>query len=604
MFSMRVKLLATGAMFLGAVSFGVAAAQDAPKPAEPAPDKTTESKPSRPVTEKDLSAAIDREIAKVWARDKITPTGLSSDEEFVRRVYFDLTGLPPTREETLAFLDSKDKNKREALINRLLDDKRFGEHMGDLWSNIMLGRGGRGDRGGGGTLLAIWFAERFNNNARFSDIIYDLVTAQGKTSVNPAVSIYTREQPFSIANAAGLVTRTLTGVQLQCAECHDHPYEDAWKQTTFQGVASFFSPIQSRQNLRILPVDPEVTDDAREVRLPPAMGENVPAELRQALEQRGRYNRPVTLDGKPVTIPGRDFWRPYLAKWITRKDNRQTARYTANRFWSFAFGIGLLNPVDDFNSFNTPSHPELLDLLADDLVENRYDIKRLYRAMLNSRTYQLSGKGRPAKAEGWHFASSAPRQLSPEQFFGALVTVSGSTEMARGYRGRVGSPAVQVRRQVEARMRQMQRDNPNMRDYDFDEESLKRFESWYEKMSDLWFLRRSMAAGFSSQSSDDEMTDVDGFSLTIDQALAVMNGEFTNRIAGSGRGTIATELVARVKDDSARIEYLYLTVLSRRPTAAETSRLKKYVAEQKDAAAAYEDILFALLAGSEFATNH
>lgn len=602
MFSLRAKLLATGVMFFGAVSFGVAAAQE--KPPEAAPDKTTEAQPTRPVTEKDLSAAIDREIAKVYARDKVTPAGQSSDEEFVRRVYFDLTGLPPTRDEAVAFIDSKEKNKREALINKLLDDKRFGEHMGDLWSNILMGRGGDGARGGGNTLLAVWLAERFNANARFSDLIYDMVTAQGRQSVNPAVALYTRERPFNIANTAGMLTKNLSGIQIQCAECHDHPYEDDWKQTTFQGVASFFSPVQQRVNLRILPVDPEVADDSREVRLPQGVAENAPAELRQALDQRSKYGKPVTLDGKPVTIPGRDFWRPFLAKWMISKDNKQTARYTANRFWAFAFGIGLHNPVDDFNSFNSPSHPELLDLLAQDMIDNRYDVKRLYRAMLSSKTYQLSSKGGPAKAEDWHFASAASRQLTAEQFFGALVTVSGASDLARAFRGRTGSPATQVRRQVEQRMKQMERENPNQRDYDFDEEALKRYEAWYDKMSDLWFLRRTMAAGFSSQSSDDEMTDADGFTLTIDQALAVMNGDITNCIAGSGRGTIAAELVQKVKGEDARIETLYLTVLSRRPTSSETSRLKKYLSEQKDVTAAYEDILFALLAGSEFATNH
>ena len=125
MFSLRAKLLATGLMFCGAVSFGVAAAQE--KPPEAAPDKTTESQPTKPVTEKDLSAAIDGEIAKVYARDKITPTALSSDEEFVRRVYFDLTGLPPTRDEAVAFLDSKEKNKREALIKSLNAATRGGK---------------------------------------------------------------------------------------------------------------------------------------------------------------------------------------------------------------------------------------------------------------------------------------------------------------------------------------------------------------------------------------------------------------------------------------------------------------------------------------------
>jgi len=605
MISLRTKLLATSGLLAGALAFacvGVSMSSAQEKPPQ-SPEGKTAATPDGTGSEKELTAAIDREIANVWARDKITPAKASSDEEFVRRLYLDVVGLPPTSEEAAAFIDSKEKDKREKLIATLLDDKRFGERLGDLWANILVGRGGVGGRGGGSTMLAIWFADRVNNNAKFSDIIYDLVTATGKESENPAVAIYNRERPFKVANAAGLVTKTLTGVQLQCAECHDHPYEEAWKQTTFQGVASFFSPIQQRLNNRSLPADPEISDNARELRLP-GNGENLPAEVRAEMEERLKYTRPVTIDGKAVTIPGRDFWRPFLAKWMISKDNKQTPRYVANRFWSFAFGSGLHNPVDDFNSFNAPSHPELLDLLAKDLVDHKYDIKRLMRAVFNSRTYQLSSKDGPAKAQIWHFASAVPRQLTPEQFFGALVTVSGGQELARNYRSRAGTPASQLRKQIEGKMKQMQKDTPNQRDYDFDEEALKRYEAWYDKMSDLWFLRRNMAQSFSRQSEDDEMTEADNFALTIDQALAVMNGDVTNRITGSGRGSIAYDLVQKVKGDDARIESLYLTVLTRRPTNAESTRMKKYVTEQKDPVAAYEDILFALLAGSEFSTNH
>jgi len=143
-----------------------------------------------------------------------------------------------------------------------------------------------------------------------------------------------------------------------------------------------------------------------------------------------------------------------------------------------------------------------------------------------------------------------------------------------------------------------------MREYRFDEAALKRFEGWYVKMSDGWYMRRTLAAGFASQSSDDEMTEADSFHLSIDQALAVMNGEVVNRITGGGRGSMAAELVRNVRGEEARLEVLFLTVLSRRPTGAEKARLGAYVAGSKDAVAAYEDILFALVAGSEFATNH
>lgn len=587
-----------------AVSSSPSAAQEGPSegPQKATPDKTTTTS----MPEREVSNRIDAEIKKVWDRDGVKPSEQSGDEEFIRRVYLDTVGLPPSAEEVVAFTKDKDKEKRRKLVAKLVDDERFGRHLADLWTNILLGRGGR-DYGGSSSLLSVWLSERINNGDKFSDVIYDIVTAQGSVSENPAVAVYTREQPFKLANAAGLLTKNLTGVQIQCAQCHDHPYEEAWKEETFNGVASFWAGVQVRINNQVLPVDPSVSDNARNFRTPSkAQMEKLPADAQNRLNELARYSAPVTLDGTAIKTQDRRFWRPALAKWMVSDENHQTANYIANRFWSFNFGIGILNPIDDFNSFNEASHPELLSFLGQDLIDNDYDIKRLYRAILNSRTYQLSSADPDKKSEHWHFASAPVRQMTPEQFFGTFIEIAGGDDLARTLRTRTGSPADQIKRRVEARMKQMekQKDDPNARDYDYDEEALDRLTAWYDKMDSGWFIRRSMAQNYAKIGNDDEMNESDGFSLTIDQALLVMNGDVTNNLSGSRRGSVVWKLMNELKDDDARITRLYLTVLSREPQRSELTDMKKFVKETRNTSEAYEDIMFALLASTEFATNH
>jgi hypothetical protein len=143
-----------------------------------------------------------------------------------------------------------------------------------------------------------------------------------------------------------------------------------------------------------------------------------------------------------------------------------------------------------------------------------------------------------------------------------------------------------------------------MRDYSFDEEALKKYEALYEKVPGEWYMRRVLSSRYATASSDDEMTESDNFSQTIDQALAVMNGEITNRLSGSGRGTVIGTILDRVKDDEERVSALYLTALSRKPTSKETTRAMSYIRGEKNSPKAWEDLLFAILATTEFATNH
>jgi hypothetical protein len=278
--------------------------------------------------------------------------------------------------------------------------------------------------------------------------------------------------------------------------------------------------------------------------------------------------------------------------------------------------VGILNPVDDFNSFNAPTHPELLEALGADFASHGWDVKRYFRAMLKSNTWQLSSKPASGKTLApWHFASYPVRQLTPEQFMGSLVTLAGSGNLGQMFK-RNANPYEAIRRRYEqakggegkkgkeAKDGKEEGAKDNMKDYSFDEEALKKFEVQFEKIPGEWYMRRVLASRYATASSDDEMTEADNFSQTVDQALAVMNGEVTNRISGSGRGTVVGAILEKVKDDDERVKALYLSVLSRAPSQKELSRTLSYVHGEKGAPKAWEDVLFALLATTEFATNH
>jgi hypothetical protein len=596
---MRAIMLVSGLAFTAClmVALGLPARADEVKEAD---GPATEAK----LTEAGLSAAIDREIAKVWERDGIKPAEPCADDEFLRRVYMDTVGVPPTVEETLTFLDSTDKDKRSKLIDSLIADKRFGEHVTDLWLNIMSGRGaGAGDNTD--TVMGVWLAEQINAGRGFDQIVYDIVTAEGKLSENPAVGYYAGKRELLTPDIAGEATKHFTGVQIQCAQCHDHPYEEAWKVADFDGVASFFSAVEVRRKGDTRPRQGEVVDrkgslvNSKQVQ---KKLKNANPQQKERLERQLKWGAPKYLLGAALKVDDARLWRKAWAQWAIDDSNTQTQRYLANRFWSFLFGMGIHNPVDDFNSFNEASHPELLDLLAKDMRDNDYDIKRMYRAVLKSRTWQLSSK--PAKAEPWHFASHPVRQLTPEQFFAALITVSKEADDRRKMRG-AQNPYTRERQQAAQyeKRKEAGKLGENEKRYEYDYEALDKLEAIVERMSDDWFLRRMASRNYSRYSDDDEMVAADNFSLSIDQALLVMNGEATSQLSSWNRGSVLDKVITAGDKPEKQIERLFVTVLSRKPGTEETKRFADYLKEAKDPRQAWEDMLFTLLVSTEFATT-
>lgn len=591
-----------------------------------------------------LTAVIDREIAKVWERDSVTPAARSSDEEFLRRIYFDVTGGPPTPDEITAFLDDTGERKREALIEKLLNDPRFGRHIADQWTAVLLGRAQR-QRAGSDHLLAVWLARQVNAGKGFDSIVFDIITAAGKLSDNPAAGYWAAKNDQRAPDFAGLISKHFTGVQIQCAQCHKHPYEEMTT-ADFAGVASFFIGVRVRQGGNVEPANATIEDERVRFNRRPSEAElkKLDEKRRREIEERLMYQTPKQLYGDYVKLEDTTLLRASYAKWVIAPENKQTRRYLANRFWSFIFGQGLHNPVDDFNSYNHASHPELLEALADSLLQTKFDLRAFYRAVLNSRAYQLSSAGGARKEGGletWHYAAYPVKQLSPEQFFGALLSLTSDAGSQREARRRFDANFSRLRQMAEqqakerAKEAEKAKENPGpstermkdgemtkeerkeakkaakeegKKEVQIDLEALDKFEALYKEMPDDWLLRRSLCATYASRSSDDEMMESEAFTLTIDQALQVMNGTLTSRISEYKRGQPVYEILKAYKEPKERVQALYLRVLSRRATEAETRRTIEYVADAVRTGAkveqAWEDVLYALLMTTEFATNH
>src|SRR5262245_18414747 len=351
-----------------------------------------------------LAGRIELAIGDKLTATKVTPSPRSEDAEFLRRVYLDLTGAIPPADKAAAFLDSTDADKRTKLINELLDSPAFGRHLADIWRALFVKKD-PDNRRIQFDPLDKWLQEQFNANKGWDKIATELVTATGGQDENGAVTFFHANN--TVDKMTDRVCRTLLGVQLQCAQCHNHPFTK-WKQTEYWGMAAFFMQVGPNGNPNQVAKNGGVQSIAespkpRRARLPES-AKMVPA----------RY-----FQGDEVKIKDGDARRPFLAKWLATADNPYFARAFVNRVWAQLFGKGFVVPVDDIHDGNVPSHPELFKALADDFAKGGFDIKALYRTICASETYQRTSKPVAANenADERLFARVAVKPMTPEQLY-------------------------------------------------------------------------------------------------------------------------------------------------------------------------------------------
>lgn len=502
----------------------------------------------------DIVEQVDELFERYWQREQVTPAVTTNDEAYLRRLYLDLAGRIPAVSEIHRFTADNTSDKRRTEVLRLLDSPASVRHFTTLWRSALLPQASsqpqfRGLIPG----FEAWLWEQISENRPYDQMARAIISAPLNRGDGGALASTTGPDAFYVVrelkpeNLAAGTARAFLGVRLDCAQCHDHPF-DKWKQQQFWNLAAFYSGFDQPDSESDQPlIARNMTErvNARSIDIP-GLNETVPA-----LFLNGRAPDWTSAESQTT--------RQVLADWIVSDRNPWFARMAVNRVWAQFFGRGIVDPVDDFSENNPPSHPEVLDLLAMDFVQHDYDLHRLVKVITATRVYQLSSvQTHESQQDPVHFARAALRGLTPEQLFDSLAEAVGFYQPYRS-------------------------DNPFVVD------------------------TNSPRARFLDLFQDSAESPLDR-ETTILQALAMMNGEFVaDATSLESSRTLRAVVDFPAMSLPQKLSTLFLATLSRKPSAAEQQRFVEYIESggaTGDRSTAVGDVFWVLLNSSEFLLNH
>jgi hypothetical protein len=528
---------------------------------------------------------IDELVAAKLRKVGIHPSGLSTDDQFLRRVSIDLIGTLPTPDEVRAFLADTRPDRRARVIDRLLERPEYSIYWASIFSDLT------GNNGGNMNpafklvwLWHDWLRDKLQRNVPYDELIGGIMTATSREGrpleefLAENQKVYEKIQPrtgfddgtyakrktldlFWLKRTSDLskelANRAATnflGVQIQCAECHKHPF-DRWTQADFESFTSFFR-VAGYSNLDGTPFTQGSRDYNRS-----ALYVRVPTN-----EQGNVAKHPPKILAGPVVgyKEGSPDPRVALWEWMRAPDNPYFARNLVNRFWHHYFGVGIVDPVDDMNAANPPSNPELLDWLAKDFIEHKFDLKYLHRTILNSRTYQLSHVPNAAnRYDRRNFSHALIKRLPAEVALDAIAHVTGTRLIFNNYSAPPDVRAIGLAAPVR----------------------YGRSEYFMETFGRP--PRREICS--CERSGEPALT----------QALYLINDEDIQTRVADPRGRLP-QLLKAIPDDRKLVEELYLLALSRPPSPHELEKVTAHVKRAPSREAAMQDVLWTLLNVREF----
>ena len=400
-----------------------------------------------PTSPDEMARRIDQLLAERWQREssEVQPAPPAEDDEFLRRGYLDLTGVTPSVAQAREFLASKDSDKRIKLIDKLTRSAGFATHMATTWRNRLLPDNFDPAQLQNAAGLQNWLRDQFVENLRYDNLVAEFLVAKGGGDRGPGIFYTAHEiKPEKLAASSA---RVFLGLQIQCAQCHDHP-TDRWTQKDFWGFAAFFAQLQQPENtafgannqIEDLPGGEVTLPDTEEVISP-----KYPAGQNPGADERGTRRR-------------------QLAIWMASRDNPFLPRAAANWAWAHMFGRGIVDPVDDLSENNPPSHPELLDELSLYFANQGFDLQLLLKTIALTDAYQRSSRGGNETATTPSlFAQMALKTLTPEQLFDSLAQCLVKRPQTLGMGQRRGQLFDQRRQQFITRMQSQSR---NATEYD------------------------------------------------------------------------------------------------------------------------------------------
>jgi len=374
---------------------------------------------------------VDKHVYAKLKMMNIAPSDLCTDDEFCRRAYLDSVGRMPTTVEVKAFLADKDAKKRDTLIDKLVDLPEFADFWALKWADVL--RSSRKTiqlKGSHG--FQAWLRENFIKNMPMDQMVREIITSSGNTFNNPPANYYRiAKDPQSLAETTA---QLFLGVRMQCAKCHNHPFE-RWTQDDYYGMAAWFARVKTK---------PEPTIGAKPAA--PVPGAEVvfvsrDGEVTQPRTQKTMKPRFPGIGDVDVK-PGEDR-RNGLADWLTKPENPFFSKSVANRVWFHLMGKGIVDPVDDFRDSNPSCNDELLDALAKDFASHKFDMKVLVKTIMKSRTYQLSSQPTETnRDDNKYFSHAVTKLLTAEQLLDALCDATAVPEKFAGLPA--GTRAIQL----------------------------------------------------------------------------------------------------------------------------------------------------------------
>ena len=508
------------------------------------------------------SSRVDRmlseEIFAPLSPGELAP--LTDDLTFLRRVWLDLLGKIPPPDEMTAFERSRDPQKRGKLVDRLLDDPDFGRNWGRYWRDVILYRRTEERAMATSSILTEYLAQHLQMNTGWDQIAREFITATGEVRQHGNTGII-MAQAGEPENVAAEVARIFMGIQIQCAQCHDHPY-DGWKRQQFHELAAFFPRVAVRRVRTMGERGFQVVADDQPLRrrkkgnrrgrgtlehyMPDLENPTAPGQLIQpALFTTGQK---LEMGATDVNRRGK------LSQWLTALDNEWFSKALVNRIWSELVGEGFVEPIDDLGPDREVNAPRTFDRLSTEFAHNGYDVKWLFRTIMATAAYQRESRPR-RQSVGPPFTANRPQPLRSDQLFDVFLQVMDRGELTPTRRSRKN-------------MGKRGRNSPRMtfqKEFGFDPSQ----------------ARKEVVA-------------------SIPQALVLMNSPQVNRAIHGGKPWGLGKWLREIVNDRELVQQLYLHCLAREPTAQETKICVAYVKGTGDRRVAFEDILWSLVNSSEF----
>jgi hypothetical protein len=493
---------------------------------------------------------VDKHVFAKLKMLSIQPSELCSDQEFIRRAYLDICGILPRPADVKKFLADKSAKKRARLVDALLKRPEYADYWTLKWADVL--RSNRKTiKEKGIHVYQKWLRSHFAKNTPFSKVVKELLTANGSTFANPPANFYRIARDPQ--NLAETTAQLFFGIRMQCAKCHNHPFE-RWTQDDYYSMAAFFARVRQKVDTSqsnpnpLLGAEYIFSDRSGEVVQP----------------RTGKVMAPKFMGGKVPVIPRGKDRREVLADWITSAKNPFFAKSVVNRIWYHLTGKGIVDPVDDFRDSNPSANDELLDALAQDFSKHNFDFKHIIRTIANSRTYQLSAEtNKFNKDDNKYFSHAVTKMYSAEVLLDAICEVTGVPEKYAGMP--LGTRAVQLP------------------DGEINHVFLKTFGQ----------PGRELACECEREGDSN-----------LAQALQLINGPTINEKNRNPKNRLGTLLADKKLTDKDILNELYLAAFARLPVDGEVKAVQEHLAGKKDRRKAWEDVLWALINAKEFLFRH